>query len=397
MPVTATFQPSHVSAPPGVAAALTLHLHNDDESEHVVRLKAQGDLADHTVLQSETIKLSAGESFDVPIIVDVGPALKAGIHTSGIEIAVGEGDLETETLTAEATIDVVESASFAATLAPSTSRSATAGRHRIAIDNDGNVPIVVELTAMSDSEAATVELAAPVLDVEPGRSAKVELRVHPRTRFWNGDTEEHPFTVLVSGNGETRELAGSWVQGPRIRPWYLPALVGMFGALLVGTLAWFALLKPWIEDHAEDTAVAVNEADQERLDAKIAELDEAAAQARQLPLGTPANLRFDAEAPPGGTATESFTVASDRVLSATDVVFQNPDGAVGRIALLRSGEVLLESQLANFRDLDFHFVAPFRFGGSDTVEIRLECETPGPTATNCVIGASVLGFVDTER
>ena len=167
----------------------------------------------------------------------------------------------------------------------------------------------------------------------------------------------------------------------------------MIGALLLGTLAWFTLLKPSVRSIADERAALANEAEQAALDEKIAELEEAAAEARLLPLGSPADLRLNASAAPAGSANDSFTVASDRVLSVTDIVFQNPDGAVGRVALLRSGEVLLESELANFRDLDMHFVAPFRFDGSETVEIRVDCETPGPNEESCVVGASVVGFV----
>ena len=79
-------------------------------------------------------------------------------------------------------------------------------------------------------------------------------------------------------------------------------------------------------------------------------------------------------------------------VSLTDVVFQNPSGAVGNVALRRNGDVLLESELANFRDLDFHFVAPFVFPAGSTIDITVDCITPGPGATNCNVGATLLGF-----
>ena len=33
-------------------------------------------------------------------------------------------------------------------------------------------------------------------------------------------------------------------------------------------------------------------------------------------------------------------------------------------------------------------------GLADTVEIRVTCVTPGPNAASCVVGATVVGFVD---
>ena len=391
MTVSASFQPSSVASTPGTAAALTLRLHNDAEAEEVVKLKPLGDLAGHTVLQSETIYLEPGEAFDVPVIVDVTTSLTSGAHTSGIEVSSGNGSR----ITAEATISVAETVAYAVNLLPPRSSSGSSGKHQVVVDNTGNTPMMIEVAAEAADGLVDIELAAPLVNVDPGKSAKIELKLYPKSRFWSGPPHEHPFTVHVAGSDhQVHELAGIYEQGPRVRPWFGPALAGMLGALLIGLIAWFALLRPAVESIADERAAVALEAQQTVFDEKIAELEDAAERARQLPLGTPADLRLNAEAGAGGSANESFTVASDRVLSVTDVVFQNPGGAVGRVALLRSGEVLLESELANFRDLDLHFVAPFRFDGSDTVEIRLDCETPGPSDAACTVGASIIGFVD---
>jgi len=391
MTVTATFQPSSISSSPGSAAALTLHLHNDDDAEAVVKLKALGDLAAQTVLESETIYLDPGESFAVPVIVDVSSTMLSGLHTSGIEISNGSGT----TITAEATIDVESTVAYSITLLPARSSSGGSGKHQVVVDNTGNTPMMVEIGAEAHDDLVDIELAAPLLHVDPGTSAKVELRVHPRVRFWNGEHQEHPFTVTVAGSdNETLQLEGVFEQGPRVRPWFLPAAAGMVGALAIGTLAWFTLLQPAVESIADDRAAAALETQQLELADKIAELEAACERARQLPLGVPVDQRLNVEAAPGGSANESFTVGSDRVLSITDVVFQNPAGATGRVSLMRDGEVLLESELANFRDLDLHFVAPFRFDESATVELLLECDTPGPGGDSCAVGATVIGFVD---
>jgi hypothetical protein len=391
MTVTATFQPTSLEVTAGVAAALALCVHNDSQTEQIVRLKAIGELAQNTVLQSETIYLEPGEEFEVPVVVDIGNALPAGNHASQIEVSAGEQGL----LTAEATISVVASSTYSVSLAPARSNSASVGKHRVTIDNTGNTPIVIELAATSATDTVEIELAAPLVNIDPGKSAKVELKVHPRERFWNGDAVEHLFDVHVAGSGDAaHRLSGSFTQGARFRPWFLPAAAGAIIALLLGSLAWFAVLQPQVESIADERADLANEAEQIALDEKIAELEAAAEEARALPLGSPTDLRLNAEAAPGDTANESFTLASDRVLSVTDIVFQNPDGAVGRVALLRSGKVLLESELANFRDLDLHFVAPFRFDSNDTVEIRVDCQTPGPVNTNCEVSATILGFID---
>lgn len=394
MSVTVSFQPQHTHATAGEQATLSLNLINAGDAEEVVRLTAQGSLAEHVAMQSETIYLDAGESFDVPVTVAITPSLTAGPHVLSIEAAIGDG----ATQTAEATIEVAESSSYTVSMTPARSMSPAAGKHHLDIENTGNTPIGVELTAVPLDNASTIELAAPVVNVDPGKNARVELKVKPRERFWTGPRRDHPFHVTIVGTDQaTHELSGTYDQGPRVGTWVLPALLGMLGSLLLFLLLWFLVLRPDVESIAEDAAADAVAAQQEVFDMTVDELEAAAERATALPLGTPADLRLNASAPAGGTANESFTVAADRVLSVTDVVFQNPDGAVGRVALVRSGEVLLESQLANFRDLDLHFVAPFRFDGSDTVELTLECETPGPSSTDCNVGASIVGFVDSNE
>ena len=391
MAVSASFEPGQVSSEPGGTAALTLRLQNDAEIDQVVKLRASGELASQTVLQSETVYLDPNETFEVPVIVDVSPALAAGPHSSTIKISDGNG----EASVAEATIEVLETTGYQLALTPEVSRSSAAGKHKLTVDNTGNVPVVVELTAESVEEGVEVELAAPAINVYPSDQAKVEIRVVPPSRFWSGPNQRHEFVVKAAGSdGVTQQFDGVFEQGPRLRPWLLPALVGAGIALLLGTILWFTVLEPRVEDIAESKAVEAILADREALRERIIELEEAAAEAAELPLGAPADLRLATSAAAGATASESFAVSADRVLSVTDVVFQNPEGAVGQVSLLRDGQVLLQSELANFRDLDFHFVAPFRFDGGSAIELRVACTTPGPAATECNVAATIIGFVD---
>ena len=57
-------------------------------------------------------------------------------------------------------------------------------------------------------------------------------------------------------------------------------------------------------------------------------------------------------------------------------------------------DVLLDQEMANFRDLDFHFVAPFSIEGGQTIVLRAVCDTPGPGTEQCEASATIVGFVD---
>ena len=139
----------------------------------------------------------------------------------------------------------------------------------------------------------------------------------------------------------------------------------------------------------------MNEADQAALDAKIAELDKSAAEAEELPFGEPADLRLSVDAVGGVSPRPTpFRVRTSTVWSVTDIIFQNPTGAAGEVTLMRDDDILLVEELANFRDLDFHLVAPFVFEGDSNITMSVTCSAPGPSQSSCSVGTTLTGFTD---
>ena len=233
------------------------------------------------------------------------------------------------------------------------------------------------------------------LTVPAGASQETSLRVTPTNTYWSGPTVDHGFIVSATApDGRSDELAGTYQQRPRVPSWLGPAAAGAAAALIIGAIAWFAFLRPWVEDTADQAAADAIELDRAALRERIEELEAAAAEAEELPLGTPTDIRLDVD-PAGGNSERAEEAARPgTVLSITDIVLQNPTGAVGTVAWLRGDEVLLQSELANFRDFDLHFVAPYQFDSNDEIVLEVTCRTPGTGQSSCPIGASLVGFVD---
>jgi hypothetical protein len=116
------------------------------------------------------------------------------------------------------------------------------------------------------------------------------------------------------------------------------------------------------------------------------------------PLGQPIDFRLAVVVAPGPAdsppvpGVNSFPVPPGQVLSITDIVLQNPTGATGDLRIKRSGVTLFETQLANYRDLDFHFVSPYQFAEGSTVDLEVICTVPGPGTGECGASASFAGF-----
>ena len=389
MPVTAKFLPESIELVSGVPTTLTLRLHNNEEAPQVVNLKPSGDLAEFVALDVSTAAIQSNQIFDIPVSIEVGPTIEAGARQPGVELTSECGN-STATIDAE----VVAHSEHSIELSPLRSRGASAGRHTITVVNSGNVPVTVDLSPDPLDGEITLDVE-PTFVVTAGATARVNLRVTPSTTYWNGPAQEHPFIVrTTSSDGSTGEFAGTYEQRPRIPRWVGPTAAGAAAALLIGAIAWFALLRPWVQSTADDAAAAARDQDRAALQEKIDELDAAAARARELPLGAPTDLRLSVAPAGGNSETDSQTIASDERLSVTDVVFQNPSGAVGTVSLLRDGEVLLQSELANFRDYDLHLVAPYVFDPSSEISLEVTCRTPGPGSSDCPVGAAILGFVD---
>lgn len=389
MPVTAKFIPESIQLVPGAPTSLTLRLHNNEEAPQVVHLEPSGDLAEFVALDVSTAAIEPNQTFDIPVNIDVGPSVGAGERQPGVEITS-----ECGSATATVAAEVMARSEHSVELSPLRSRGSSSGQHTIRVVNSGNVAVAVDLSPDTLDGEIMLEVE-PTFVVTPGATAHVTLRVTPATTYWNGPAQEHPFVVRsTSSDGSMGELAGTYEQRPRVAGWVGPAAAGAAAALLLGALAWFTLLRPWVDDTAQNAAADAIEEDRAALNERIAALEAAAAEAEELPLGVPSDLRLSVAPAGGNSETDSQTIRSGEELSVTDVVFQNPSGAVGTVSLLRDGEVLLQSELANFRDYDLHLVAPYVFGESSEISLEVVCRTPGPGASDCPVGVSILGFVD---
>lgn len=409
MAVTSTFQRDRVNTVPNSPAALSLRLYNDGGKREVV-LTPSGDLAEHVTVAPASVTIDTNEIVDIAVTVQVPVTLGPGSHPVGVHVTSqavaaadrgpddtpAEGlDLSTDDLTVTATVEVGAVTAFATSLLPALSRGSSTGRHRVRVINSGNVDVSVDLVPGEVDDTISLDLASTALTAAPGATAETTVRVRPTSRYWSGPNQPHEFVVhATASDGSIESLEATFLQRPRLPNWVGPALAGAFVALLCGALVWLAVLRPWVEETADEAAAEAIEQDREALQRRIDELEAAAAEAQELPLGSPTDLVLSVAPAAGSVESASDDVAPGRRLSVTDVILQNPTGAVGMLSLMRDDTVLLQSELANFRDLDLHLVAPFVFEQSDEITLEVDCRAAGSGQSDCPVTATVLGFED---
>jgi hypothetical protein len=303
----------------------------------------------------------------------------------------------------ESTLEIGRFDDGFAELVPRTSRGRLAGRHELAFDNRGNGRVDAGLSAADPDGLLTFGFKPPALPSDPGTATFSKLRVRPRKRFLWGPPRTHSFEVLVAQDGaEPLKLDGSMLQEALIPPWLVPTLLAL-GAL---ALVWAFLLQPEIESTAREAvkkplarqAGQIAAAKQQAADAQQAANaanQAAGGQAGKQPSngshgtttitvaagseGDPTSGRLQVSCPPRCSAT----FVPKRTFKLTDLVLQNPDGDSGSMLLRRDGQPVLTEGLDNFRDLDFHFVAPLVLRAHHRLILQVRCEpqqTAGATA-----------------
>ena len=408
MAVTANFVPQRIDLLPNTPASMTLRLYNGHAERREVSLATSGPLNDHVRLDSAIVTLEPNQIVDVPTAVFAPPTVQAGAYTIAVEAKVGTAGGPPsngenggqpplpEVVGASGTVEVSPHSDYSIALQPVMSRGARGGRHKVRVANTGNVALLLMLSPDDpDDEQLSVSIEPSTLSVPPGLTGDATVRVTPATTYWSGANKDHVVALhATSEAGRTDALVGAYQQRPKVPNWVGPAAAGAIAALVLGTIAWFAFARPWVQDTADQAAAEAIELDRAALQTRIDELEAAAAEAEELPLGTPVDFRLQVEPTGGNTELASTSIESGTIVSITDVVFQNPTGAVGTVSLQRGDEVLLSSELANFRDFDLHFVAPYQFDDTDEIVLSVECRTPGAGASTCPVGASLVGFVD---
>ena len=340
------------------------------------------------------------------------PATRAGTVPFGVRVlaqedpqgsAVAEGDLVVGRYD-----DIV------AEVVPRTARGRTVGHHDLAVQNRGNAPLKARLTAIDPERRVRFAFSPPEALARPGSATVARVDVRPRRRFLRGASVTHVYTIrLQSADQPPIDVAGAFLQEPLIPKWVPRALV----ALAALVLAWLIFLRPTVQSAAKNAVKEqVNESSQlaasQAVAPALAAADERLANVEQavgiapgeplpnvtttttrpgvLALGDPADARLAVRS--ARTATEVLEVPEDEILSVTDLFFDNSLGDKGRVTLLRDDVVLLSLLLDNFRDLDYHFVAPLVFPPESELRFRVECANNGNPPRECAPALTFTGL-----
>jgi hypothetical protein len=399
-----------------------------------------GNSAEWTKVEPKVVNLLPGA--DVEVTISFAPArspqVPAGVVPFGIRVLSREDP--GGSAVAEGTIDVAPFSDVQIEIVPRQSTGRRRGKHQVAIDNNGNQPTTVQVSATDEEEALDFRLDHAVAAIEPGAAAFIRLRAVPEKRFLKGADRQHPFVVtVVPSNAEPIATRGTMTQRQLLPSWLLPVIALLAVLAIAAVVLYETLLKPQIKSEAQDAAAKAAKSQESSLASAASSAQSAAGAASSAAAAAQSqasqankaassaqsilNNGGGANGGPkgqdnsninGGTATafsiqtatpkqanpnavqtfqSSTPIKPNQLLVVTYMILQNPNGDAGTMTIQRgNSETLLTEGLANFRDLDHPFqVEPLIFSAAQPLKVTVHCDKPGGTATQCTPSVLVTG------
>ena len=320
-------------------------------------------------------------------------------------------------------------------LIPRQTRGRKQGKCDVAVDNLGNHPVDLAIDADDPERSLRFRPEHTDLTLQPGTTAFVGLIVRPERRFLRGPERTHPFQVRVAGTGVPPTAAeGAMVQEPLLPKWLPLALAALLAALIALVVLWQTVVKQELRSSAKAAAAEEVQGVANTANKAAVRAEEAAVKAGLPPKPVPGGNGDKAPtssapstttpapssvpAPPGGQSAQepidfriapepegvavdpdnpstftpiAFSLPEDKAnktLLISDLLLQNPFGDTGILRILREvpgppgqqarQDILLEVGLGNFRDLDYHFLQPWRFKPGEKVVLAISCQNPFP-------------------
>jgi hypothetical protein len=417
MTVTATLSHAELTVAAGAETTTELTIANGGEVVDQLTVELLGDAVDWCEISPATVNLMPGT--DGPVTLTFTPPRGAGVPAGPVSFGVRVRSREHpgSSTVAEGQVEVGGFTELVGELVPPRRHARRRARYRLAVENTGNRPETVDVSAFdTGGDVLDLRVTPATVVAQPGTVTIVRVSAKARRRFLRGEPRSHPFELELATAGdhlpEPVVVDGVVVQEQVLPRWLLPVFLALVAGAAALAALWFTVLKPTVQSvAAAQVAPAVSEANAAVSQAKeaAAQADQAADVATGAAPGDPATPPTTTT-PPGGPEPVDFRVAAQaapvtdgsyqrflytapdrRPMEIGDLVLQNPRGDSGFLRVLLGDTVVLEAGLANFRDLDYHYVNALRVAGGEAVVVEVNCTAPGLAATRCTPSVSFSG------
>lgn len=197
-----------VDALPGEESEVGVLVYNTGVDDEAYDLEVVGSVSSWSFLDPAVVRLTAGDSRTVRLVMR--PPRTGEVPAGPMPFAVrlhARADPAAEEV-AEGTVDLLAFEAFTARLVPDLLTVASRGRSKVEITNDGNIPIVVHMSAASPDDVLGLKLEDETVLVPAGTSTSVSVVVKPKHRRLLGKGPAALYTVRLESLARVATLAG---------------------------------------------------------------------------------------------------------------------------------------------------------------------------------------------
>lgn len=419
MGVIAALEGSTIEAAPGAEVSCEVLVRNTGMVVDRVLLDVLGDANEWATVEPDQLNLLPGTGGSARITFRPPKASfpPAGPVPFALR-AMSQEDPEGSVIE-EGMVAVGSFTDISAELVPKTSHARRQGHHKLIVQNKGNAATEVRLSAADPDEVLEFRFKPEIITADPGTATFVKLRAAPRKRFFKGQSKSLPFQAFVlPGEAEPVTTEGALLQRQILPEWLFPVLAIATVAAVALVALWFLVFKP--EVHSAATQAVQQQTSS--LASSAAKASKAASQANQAAENAdsaaagggsgaghkgaspspspsasatsapvPVSTLIPSAVPPGKTGTYTYKLKKKQMLTVSDMLLENPAGDTGTMKIQSGKTPLFEFGLADFRDLDYHFVQPLTFTVANPLEIVVACTNTG--TTKCSAAVSISGLL----
>ncbi|MEL6890116.1 MAG: hypothetical protein AAFP84_00855 [Actinomycetota bacterium] len=404
MSVQAWFSNEEVELEAGSSITLQLSVQNLGERTESYTIVPSGLTANWVNVERGNVTLFAGSAdvIDVEVAPPQLPTTTAGPTVVGVRII--PTDEPDASVNAETTLDIQPFDDRRIVALHPVVRARRRASLEFMVENHGNGLASCRLRLVDPSGRIDGSFDPPAVGVAPGGSSLVRFRAKARSGLFRRSTRTLDFEVEAEQPGhDPASESFALIQPPTISA----AGVGRVAAVLAvvggAIAAWFGLVRPTIEDRAEEAVDDEVVRFQDAIDELGADIDLAAgpsdtdddsdSSGPALEAGDPEFVRLAVTPVLAETQSDSFSVAEGRLFDLTDVRIENTNDDSGRASLAVNGDEVYVWSLENIRGALFEpRITPIRLRPGDNVTFTVRCDNVGsPSVGTCASAVNLSG------
>jgi hypothetical protein len=398
--VQAWFSHDEIDVTPGSTMTLPLTIHNLGDVTESYTIVPAGLAASWTSVSRGNITLFGGsqEVINVEVSPPELPTTSAGPTAIAIRvIPLGDAD---DAMVAETTVVIEPFDDCRLVALQPIQRTRHRATYEFMVENHGNTVASCRLHLIDPTNRVDGDFDPPAVGVAPGAASLVRLKARAQHGGFRQSTRTIDFDVEAGRQGLPPVAASmALVQSPTIPVGAIGRVVATLAVVAGLLLAWFALIKPAIENTVADEV-----AKQTASVGAVTTTPESSATTTTVPGQSPASGNsvsgeptfYRLEVAPALTtvADASVTLPDGRTFDMTDVRLENPANDKGSASLLVNGTTVFVWSLDNIRGSLFEpRITPIRLQPGDIVAFSVRCDEIGdPTQATCTNAVNIGGL-----